>query len=91
MAEAGAHISRGADGRLVMQNLPVVRSVTAESAAARAGLRAGDVIVSANGRDGRTPRLFDGIAPGTPVVLRIRRGNAEREVAFRKPQPAAAR
>jgi S1-C subfamily serine protease len=79
-------MTRGADGRLVMQNPPVVRSVTPQSAPARAGLRVGDIIISANGRDGRTPRLFEAIRPGTPVVLRIRRSDAESEVTFRMPE-----
>ncbi|HEY0021536.1 MAG TPA: PDZ domain-containing protein [Longimicrobium sp.] len=80
-------LTRGPNGRTVMQNPPVVRTVAAHSAAARAGLRVGDIIVSANGRDGRTPRLFEGIRPGTRLVLRIRRVNAEREVTFRMPAP----
>jgi C-terminal processing protease CtpA/Prc len=83
--------SRGADGNVRMRDYPSVKAVVAGSPAARAGLRVGDLIVSSNGRDGRTPPLFEGIRPGTQVVLRIRRGDDEREITFVAREPGTGR
>ncbi|HYW07181.1 MAG TPA: PDZ domain-containing protein [Longimicrobium sp.] len=72
----------GPNGVAQVRNYPVVRRLTANSPAARAGVLLGDQIVSANGRDGRRPPLFEDVTPGSRVVLRIRRGGDEREIAF---------
>lgn len=83
-------ITLGPDGRARMDTYPVVREVAADSLAARAGLRAGDVIVSVNGRDGKSPPLFNGIRPGQEVVLRVRRDDEEREITFVRPAATPA-
>lgn len=78
----GEDMGRNAEGKLDMRNPPTIRQVLPDSPAARAGLQAGDVIVSVNGRDGRNPPLFNDFQPGSKVVLRIRRGDDEREIAL---------
>jgi S1-C subfamily serine protease len=77
-----------ADGTRRMRSYPTVKSVVPTSPAARAGLRANDIIVSTNGRDARTPPLFQSLRPGAPVVLRVRRGSDEREITFIPRRPA---
>jgi S1-C subfamily serine protease len=62
---------------------PRVSAVVAGSAAARAGLHTGDLIVAVNGRDARRPPLFARIRRGTDVVMRVRRGDEEREIRYR--------
>lgn len=62
----------------------LLEAVMPDSPAARAGLKAGEVIVSANGQAVRTPvefaRLLFGSAVGDKLQLRIRSGKTEREV-----------
>jgi len=70
------------DGTAQFENYPVVKDVTPDSPASEAGVRSGDVIVSVNGRDGRSPPLFNNVRPEEPVVLRVRRGDEEREIRF---------
>ncbi|HEX6751044.1 MAG TPA: M56 family metallopeptidase [Longimicrobium sp.] len=60
--------------------LPTVTSVTPGFPAEAAGVRAGDVLVSVNGRDAREPWLFGSRAPGTAYTVRIRRAGAERNL-----------
>jgi hypothetical protein len=56
---------------------PVVDEVAPGSPAETAGLMAGDVILSANGIDGRDVPLMPGRRPGTAYTLHVRRGSAE--------------
>lgn len=73
----------GPDGALRVTAYPTVKAVAPESPAARAGLRVGDEIISVNGRDGRSPPLFEGVRRGgVRVVLRVRRAEEERDVVF---------
>jgi membrane-associated protease RseP (regulator of RpoE activity) len=77
--EGGFTIS--ADGKRHMRQYPTVKSLVPGSPAERARLRVGDVIVSVNGRDARTPP-FPAVSAGSRVVVRIRRGDAEREITY---------
>jgi regulator of sigma E protease len=67
---------------------PVIGPVTADSPAARAGLRSGDEVVAVNGEtvagaDGVVLGLIDGISSDVPVTMRVRGGNGgERELRF---------
>jgi C-terminal processing protease CtpA/Prc len=65
------------------RDYPRVSSLTEGSAAAKAGLRTGDIIVSVNGRDAREPPLFSALRPGAGIVMRVRRGTEEREIRYR--------
>ena len=62
----------------------IVSQVQPSSAAERAGLRRGDLIVSINGSPATDPNTFRnlvaGIAPGTQVTLATVRGGAEQQV-----------
>jgi hypothetical protein len=71
------------DGMRIADYLKVSR-VRQGTGAARAGLRAGDVILAVNGADSREPGILGALAtqkPGTRYVLRIRRDGVERDVA----------
>jgi S1-C subfamily serine protease len=86
------NITIGPDGRPHVGSYPTVKTVTAGSPAERAGLRPGDVVISLNGRDGREPP-FPRVDAGSTVVLRIRRGDDERELSYvarSEPRPAGA-
>lgn len=67
-----------------------VARVEPGNAADRAGLIAGDTILTVDGRDTRQPPLFPRRVPGTRYVLRIKRGDEEREVVYIYPEPPAA-
>jgi regulator of sigma E protease len=56
---------------------PQLTQVIASSPAEAAGLKVGDIIVAANGRDTTDHPLIDEISksPGTPVTLSVRRGS----------------
>lgn len=56
---------------------PQLTQVIANSPAEAAGLKVGDIIVAANGRDTTDHPLIDEISksPGTPVTLSVRRGS----------------
>jgi S1-C subfamily serine protease len=84
-------IAVGPDGKPRLASYPRVRRVIAGSPAEAAGLRVGDQVVNVDGRDGKEPPLFEHARVGTRVVLRIRRGDEEREISFvpRRAAPAA--
>ena len=72
----------GQDGAMRKRNHPRVTDVIAASVSGRAGLRVGDVVVAVNGRDSRRMPMFDGVRPGDTIVLRVRRGDEEREISY---------
>ncbi len=63
----------------------LVASVTANSPAAKAGIKQGDVIISAGGQPvkqvGDLPRIVAGTPPGQPLDLTILRGGKEMKLA----------
>ncbi|HET7230041.1 MAG TPA: PDZ domain-containing protein [Longimicrobium sp.] len=75
-------ITLGPGGKARVASYPRVVTVAPSSPAAAAGLRAGDMIVSVDGRDGMSTPLFENVRAGRAVVLRIRRGDEEREIRF---------
>lgn len=72
-------------GRAFFDGYPIVSEVEPRSPAARAGVRAGDVLVSFNSHDmkGTSLQLRNWLQPGAPFVLRLRRNNAVRDVRGR--------
>jgi S1-C subfamily serine protease len=64
--------------------LPVVTQVTPGSAADRAGIKAGDVIVEANGRQDPTSALVAEDARSGALLLRVKRGDAYFYAALKK-------
>jgi serine protease Do len=69
-------------GNAFFDSYPVVTGVERGSPAARAGVVAGDVLVSFNSRDmrGESLQLSKWLRPGAPFVLRLRRNDAIRVV-----------
>ncbi len=69
-------------GRAFFDGYPIVSVVEPGSPAAKAGVRAGDVLVSFNSHDmkGTSLQLRNWLQPGAPFVLRLRRNNAVRSV-----------
>ncbi|HXG70904.1 MAG TPA: PDZ domain-containing protein [Gemmatimonadaceae bacterium] len=69
-------------GRAFFDGYPIVSEVEPGSPAAKAGVRAGDVLVSFNSHDmkGTSLQLRNWLQPGAPFVLRLRRNNAVRNV-----------
>lgn len=76
----GAPIAQAGDGRIKWAEYPTIKEVLAGSEAERLGIRAGDVILAVNGKDAHDPRLLGDRKPGTRYVLRLQRGEEEREV-----------
>lgn len=79
---SGGGVDVASDGSIRSLEFPVVRRIHPGSNAQRAGLMAGDTIVSVNGRNAKVRPLFDNRRPGTRIVMRIRRNGEEREVSF---------
>lgn len=75
-------VIRSGQPRGTAAKAPTVSLVEPGSPAALAGLRVGDSIVELNGVDTRGTPLFAVREPGTRYVLRIRRGDEEREVTL---------
>ncbi|HSU14420.1 PDZ domain-containing protein [Longimicrobium sp.] len=72
-------------------NFPTIVRVVQGSNAQRAGLMAGDTIVSVDGWDIRGPRpLFVDRTPGRVYTMRVRRVGEEVELTFVYPAPPAA-
>lgn len=69
-------------GNAFFDSYPVVSHVEPGSPAARAGVVAGDVLISFNSRDmrGESLQLSRWLRPGAPFVLRLRRNDAIRVV-----------
>lgn len=69
-------------GALVFNDYPVIESIEPNSPAERAGLAAGDTILSMNSQDLRRSPLPSAsmLQPGQKIVFRFRRNDAVREV-----------
>lgn len=77
-AAGGVYRNRAGDWE--SREYPTVQRLQDGSPAARAGVRAGDVIISVDGRDSRRLPVFRGLQHGQVLVLRVRRGDAERVI-----------
>jgi serine protease Do len=69
---------------LPQKQLPIVTSIVPGSAADRAGIKAGDVVVEADGKVDPTPRELQEAAKDGAVVLRLRRRDAAFYAALKK-------
>lgn len=67
------------DGRVRFAEYPLVTEVARGGPAERVGIRADDVIVSANGKDAREQKALLPTRAGERFVLRVRRGSEVRE------------
>ncbi len=79
------------EGRVRYAEYPLVTEVARGGPAEKVGIRADDVIVSANGTDAREQRALLPTRAGERFVLRVRRGTEVREftvVAVATPQPS---
>lgn len=83
--------TRPGDGGTIIFGHPYVTMVVPETNAARAGLVAGDTILTVNGRDTRQPPLFPVRRAGTEYLLLVRRGGEERELTYVFPEPPPPR
>ncbi|MFL5386325.1 MAG: PDZ domain-containing protein [Longimicrobiaceae bacterium] len=85
MLYGGMDLELWPDGSYRVVNFPRVVRVDSGSVSARAGFRLGDVLLSVNGRDVREPRPFR-LQPGeVRWVVRIRRGEEEKELVMEVP------
>jgi S1-C subfamily serine protease len=85
-----SYVIRSGQPRTRAAGFPTVSRLEPGSPAALAGLRVGDAIVSLNGVDSRDGPLFTRVDPGTRYLLRIRRGDEEREVTLVVARPPAS-
>lgn len=85
MLYGGMDLELWPDGSYRVVNFPRVVRVDSGSVSARAGFRLGDVLLSVNGRDVRESRPFR-LQPGeVRWVVRIRRGEEEKELVMEVP------
>lgn len=70
------------DGPVRWADYPVVSHVFSGSPAAAAGLRVGDAILRANGRDGTETEGYRGGGVGSTYTLVVQRGFQEVEISF---------
>lgn len=83
-------------GRMVFNDYPVVESIDPGSPAEKAGLMAGDILISINSQDFRkNPIPMNSLlVPGQKIVFRFRRDNIERRstlVVAERPEGASQR
>lgn len=69
---------------------PVISRVRSGGPADEAGLLVGDVLLSIDGRDTRKGGTFRGATPGHRYVLRVKRGDEEKELFLVAAAPANA-
>jgi S1-C subfamily serine protease len=85
MLYGGVELELWPDGSYHVVNHPVVTRVDSGSVSAQAGFRLGDVLLAVNGRDTREARPFR-LQPGEERwVVRIRRGEEEKELVMEVP------
>jgi S1-C subfamily serine protease len=85
MLYGGVDLELWPDGSYRVVNFPVVIRVDSGSVAAQAGFHLGDVLLAVNGRDTREARPFR-LQPGeVRWVVRIRRGEEEKELVMEVP------
>jgi S1-C subfamily serine protease len=80
-------ITVGTDGSVRMRDHPRVGAVRRGSGAAAAGLVAGDVILSVDGRDARDPSVLRDLPGGARVQLVVRRDGRERRLVLHTAPP----
>src|SRR5688572_31661748 len=70
-----------ASGRMIFNDYPVIESIDPGSPAEKAGLQAGDVLISINSQDFKKNPIpmHSLLQPGKRVVFRYRRDNVARE------------
>ncbi|HEX8903625.1 MAG TPA: PDZ domain-containing protein [Longimicrobiaceae bacterium] len=73
------------NGRWGLADYPLVVRVDSGSIADSVGMKVNDVIVTVNGRDTRDARAFDRRPGETGLVMRIRRGDEEKEIVIQFP------
>lgn len=71
---------RGASGRFVFPDYPVIESIDPGSPAEKAGLRVGDILMSINSQDFKLDPIpmNELLVPGRQIVFRYRRANVEK-------------
>jgi hypothetical protein len=81
----GGTVEMGPDGQHRLTDYPIVTRVDSGSVSAAAGLKLGDVLLSVNGKDGREAQLFRRKHGETRWIIRVRRGEEEKELVMEVP------